>query len=279
MTFNLTVVRFMAIVAILVGLLLPEQAYAKTSSQRWDKTSHILARVSHESGVPVEHLAGFVAAESNFDAKAKNRNSSATGHFGFTTRTWRVTLKSYGQKYGLSQRAKRTDPYANIAMGAEYLKENQRWLDERMHRKVTFSDLYMANLVSPAGVMALERARGHWSAARVLPQAAASNRSLFYYKNGTPLTVAAFKQRIYRKYINQVTAYQSKAKMAYDAYATKHLINSGDGDYMSSATISPIIYKVGMIGNHTEFTYLRPERKRQRTLFDQPVVEKHREVA
>lgn len=282
MTFKLNfVVRFTVIVAVLLGLLVPGQAYSKSSSQRWDNTSQILARVSHESGVPVEHLAGFVGAESSFNAKAKNRYSSATGHFGFTNRTWRVTLKSYGHKYGLASRAKRTDPYANIAMGAEYIKENRRWLASRMHRSVSYKDLYMANLVSPAGVVKLERARGHWSAAAVLPQAAASNRSLFYYKNGTPLSVNAFKQRIYNKYTKQVTAYQYRAKKAYDSYLAKKHREAAWGEYTTSVSTTPTGCQVGeVVLSQTDLIYQQPgDWIRPRVLFDQPVYVDRRRVA
>ena len=282
MTFMLKfVVRFTVVVTIMMGMMLPSQAYAKVSSQRWDKTSHILARVSHESGVPVEHLAGFVGAESSFNAKAKNKHSTATGHFGFTKRTWRVTLRSYGHKYGLPTSVRPTDAYANIAMGAEYLKENRRWLAARMHRQVNYKDLYMANLVSPAGVMALERARGHWSAASVLPRAAASNRSLFYYKNGTALSVSAFKQRIYGKYDKQVTAYHSKAKKAYEIYTVKKHDDGGWGKYTTSLSTSPVKCQVDkVVVNVKEFMYPGSgDNSQGRSLLDPPIYADKRRTA
>ena len=197
-------------------------SYPHANAKQWDAVSEVLAKASHKTGVPVEVLAGFAATEASFNPNAVAKTSTATGLFGFTKRTWRVMLSRYGHKYGLKPNTPRTNAYANALMGAEYIKENQRYLSKRLGRKVTYSDLYMASFISPLETIRIERASRHLSAADVLPTAAASNPTVFYNKSGQPVTVGEFITSVRAKFTKRMYRYQQHAKRAYAVYVAKH---------------------------------------------------------
>jgi hypothetical protein len=95
----------------------------------------------------------------------------------------------YGSKYGIAPGTPRTDPRANALMGAEFLKQNQKYLESSLGRGVSETDLYMAHFLGAGGAAQFLKAGAGASAAAVLPDAAGSNRSIFY-DNGRPRTVS-----------------------------------------------------------------------------------------
>ena len=159
----------------------------------WEDISSIVGQVSYESGVDAKLLAAVGAIESGFrpTVRAKGGTTSATGLYQFTDRTWRVTLNSYGELYGLDKDASRLDPYANTAMGAEYLKENQAIIEKRLNRKATDVELYAAHLISPLRVVILNRKPGSVLVADLYPSLAKHNKNLFY-RGGRALTKVEF---------------------------------------------------------------------------------------
>lgn len=159
----------------------------------WEDISSIVGQVSYESGVDAKLLAAVGAIESGFrpTVRAKGGTTSATGLYQFTDRTWRVTLNSYGKLYGLDKDASRLDPYANTAMGAEYLKENQAIIEKRLNRRATDVELYAAHLISPLRVVILNRKPGSVLVADLYPSLAKHNKNLFY-RGGRALTKVEF---------------------------------------------------------------------------------------
>ena len=166
----------------------------------WEDISSIVGQVSYESGVDAKLLAAVGAIESGFrpTVRAEGGTTSATGLYQFTDRTWRVTLNSYGVLYGLDKDASRLDPYANTAMGAEYLKENQDIIEKRMNRRATDVELYAAHLISPLRVVILNRKPGSVLVADLYPSLAKHNKNLFY-RGGRALTKVEFYRLLKHK--------------------------------------------------------------------------------
>lgn len=187
----------------------------------WYHVADILVEASERTGVAVEHLATFAAIESTFRTAVKNSQSTATGLFQFTTPTWRTMLRRYGSLYGLSPNASRKDPMANALMGAEYIKENQRILEARLNRPARLEEVYMAHLLSPRRAVEVIRTPNHHSVARMYPQLAARNETLFYHRPGHAKTAAQFIGSMKRKVENAFFTYAGYAKVAKVEYIAK----------------------------------------------------------
>lgn len=201
------------LITVLIALL-AIITFPSSASASWSDHSSLFAEVSIKTGVDVSELAAMAAIESSFRAKVKAKTSTATGLFQFTSRTWRVTLESYGAQYGLTETADRRDPMANALMGAEYIKENRRVLQKKLGRYPSLADVYMAHLIAPRRVAALEDINPKASIAHLYPKLAKYNRTLFYKETGKARTVSEFKKYIGSKVWRAYNTYLEPAKLA-----------------------------------------------------------------
>lgn len=208
------------IIILIIGLLLIGSAKGSPHSG-WDSQSEVLAKVSTITGVPLQELATVAALESSFRPWVHASTSSATGLFQFTERTWRVTLKSYGSLYGLSANASRKDPYANALMGAEYLKENKRVLERKLDRIVSLADVYMAHLIAPRRVAALDDINPKAKITTIYPNLARRNHALFYDDTGRSKSVKYFIRSIHAKVWRTYHAYDRPSQIAMVSYQSK----------------------------------------------------------
>lgn len=190
----------------------------------WDQQKMVLANVSLKTGVDVVELASMAALESSFNATAKASTSTAKGLFQFTERTWRVTLETYGSRYSLLPTVSRLDPYANSLMGAEYIKENRRILTKRLNREVTFTDVYMAHVIAPRRVVALDHIPQYVLIAELYPTLAIANKSLFYNEDGKSKTIAEFKLKFKEKVLGAVNQYYHVATTAVNELRSKRAV-------------------------------------------------------
>src|SRR6202034_393297 len=147
---------------------------------------------------------------------AKAPTSSAGGLFQFVDQTWMSTLKKHGAKYGYARYAEliqqgpdgryhvngaearqavmnlKMDPHAASLMAGELTSEHASYLRGRVGRDPTAGELYAAHFLGPQGSARLieaVRSSPQASAAALFPDAAQSNRSIFY-RDGRPATVA-----------------------------------------------------------------------------------------
>ncbi len=199
------------VLAVVLLLSLSGEAFGSTG---WKSHADLFAEVSVKTGVAASELAAVAAIESSFRPWVKAKTSSATGLFQFTDRTWRVTLESYGAKYGLDKTADRRDPLANALMGAEYIKENRRVLKKKMGRYASLADVYMAHLIAPRRVAALEDINPNASMVYLYPNLAKYNYNIFYKKDGSARTVKEFKRYIGGKVWRAYNKYLEPAKLA-----------------------------------------------------------------
>lgn len=187
-----------ALITLLALLALSFNSNASVVGDRWVAFEDTFIEVSEKSGVGIDILATFAGIESSFRPNAAATTSTARGLFQFTSRTWRVTIKSYGSEWELSDGVSRYNAYANTAMGAEYIKENAKVLRKRLKREPTVDELYMAHLLSPLRAAKVAKMKSSAVLADFYPTIAKANKPLFY-KNGNAVTVSQFKHTIASK--------------------------------------------------------------------------------
>ncbi|NEX94534.1 transglycosylase SLT domain-containing protein [Caulobacter sp. 17J65-9] len=174
-----------------------------------------IRRASNATGVDFEFLLKTAKRESALNPRAKAGSSSASGLFQFVDQTWLATLKKHGAKHGLGAYADqiqqgadgklrvsgaarravmdlRFDAHASSLMAGELAADHAAYLRGRTGREPTAGELYAAHFLGPAGAAKLVEAADRQpglSAARLFPDAAQANRSIFY-RDGRPVSVA-----------------------------------------------------------------------------------------
>jgi hypothetical protein len=174
-----------------------------------------IQRASSATGVDFGYLMGAAKRESGYNPNAKAKTSSAAGLFQFLDQTWLSTLKQHGAKYGYARYADliqkgpsghyyvsgpearatvmdlRLDPHASALMAGELASDHAAYLRGRVGREPTAGELYVAHVLGPQGSAKLidaVRISPTVSAAALFPDAAASNRGIFY-RGGRAATV------------------------------------------------------------------------------------------
>ena len=163
------------------------------------------------TGAGFEYLLNTAIRESNLNPNAKAKTSSATGLFQFIDQTWLGTMKQSGASLGYGKQADaisrtssgryvvndpamrneifalRKDPTANSMMAGAFANSNAKVLTDRLGRKPTDGELYMAHFLGASGASRFIRAaeaNPNAKAAAFFPRAAHANSSIFYDKVG-----------------------------------------------------------------------------------------------
>jgi len=201
--------------------------------------TRVLSAIRHASkttGVALPYLLAKAYRESGFDPKADAVASTAAGMFQFTRRTWLDLFTRYGATYGygdLVPLIKRTSRgYLSIPktaagrrimnlrhdlvlaaqLAAEYTRENRRMLRRALKRHVMPEELYMAHFMGAQGAIQLLTASEKQPdalAARLFPDAAASNPQLFYSRGRIALTVLTLKRNLVRSFRRELMRFNS----------------------------------------------------------------------
>ncbi|HEY3916370.1 MAG TPA: transglycosylase SLT domain-containing protein [Stellaceae bacterium] len=178
------------------------------------------------------------ARESGFRADAKSSTSSAAGLFQFVDSTWLDMVHRFGDKYGVGNLAQqitqtgsgklvvanstvrqkildlRSDPTLSAELAAEYAKQNQAELQQAIGRPLSRGDLYMAHFLGAGGAAEFLKAldtKGGTTAAKLLPDAAAANPSIFYDASGHAKTVSEIYQTVAGKIEQDASAFGGAA--------------------------------------------------------------------
>lgn len=230
-----------------MSLTMPtEVANASRRSQTYagvpDDVLRGIQNASAKTGVDFKYLVAQAQIESGFDADAKASTSSARGLYQFIDQTWLKMVKDHGAEHGLGTLADaitqgadgrmkvsdaatkkqilalRDDPALSAVMGAEFANDNKAYLEGRLDREVNSTDLYMAHFLGAGGaskfLSTMARAPST-PAASVMPDAAASNRSIFYAKDGRALSV----REVYSRFANKIENAGASASAAVSAQA------------------------------------------------------------
>jgi hypothetical protein len=182
-------------------------------------------RASSTTGVDFGFLMRTAQRESGLSSSAHASTSSAAGLFQFVEQTWLSTLKRHGAAHGYARYAElidqspdgrfvvpqgddarkvimdlRYDPHASAAMAAELASDHAAYLRGRTGREPTGGELYAAHFLGPQGSAKLIEAANATptaTAAALFPDAAASNREVFY-RGGRAVTVAELYSNLSR---------------------------------------------------------------------------------
>ncbi|HEX6956471.1 MAG TPA: transglycosylase SLT domain-containing protein [Ferrovibrio sp.] len=190
-----------------------------------------LRQASHRTGVDFAYLVAQAGQESGFQPNAQARTSSARGLFQFVESTWLELVRDHGSKYGLAAQAQqistgsdgrprvgdaearreilalRDDPRIASVMAAEYARSNEQALSRELGVDLNSVDLYLGHFLGAAGAGKFLAARlddPSQSAAALLPEAAAANRSVFYTADGQPRSVGDIYADFQRKLANNI---------------------------------------------------------------------------
>ena len=168
-----------------------------------------IKQAASTTGASFEYLLATAKMESNFNPKAAASTSSARGLYQFIDQTWLGTVKEAGSQLGYGKYADaisksssgtyyindpsmrtsimklRDDPEAASSMAAVLTQSNSFKLTGKIGRRPTDSELYMAHFMGVGGAAKLisnAEDNPNASAARLFPNAAAANHSIFYEK-------------------------------------------------------------------------------------------------
>ena len=166
---------------------------------------------ARETGAGFDYLLRTAQRESSLTPTAKARTSSATGLFQFVDQTWLDMMKGTGAKHGLQRYsdaivdrggggltvsdpilraetlALRNDPRVSTLMAGEFAKRNGAVLAEAVGRAPTDGELYVAHFLGARGAsefIARAERDPNATAAGAFPGEAASNRPIFYDRDG-----------------------------------------------------------------------------------------------
>lgn len=177
-----------------------------------------IANAAKAAGINFDYLLAQAKIESSLNPAARAPTSSAAGLYQFTRGTWLATLEKHAGKHGLGwvqdaisggtvadpqMRAQimalRGDPAVSSIMAAELASDNRAALSGQLGRDPDAAELYLAHFLGAGGarqVLGTLATAPDTSAAALLPQAAAANRSIFYDASGAARSVAGLMDKL-----------------------------------------------------------------------------------
>jgi len=200
-----------------------------------------IKQAANTTGTSFQYLLTTAKMESDFNPKAAASTSSAAGLFQFIGQTWLGTVKEagaalgYGQysdaitksssgDYSVSDPAKKTailklrdDPAASSAMAGVLTRSNSFKLTGQIGRRPTDSELYMAHFMGVGGAAKLitnAEDNPQASGARMFPNAAAANHSIFYDSTGRARSVSDVYSVLTSRYASAANSSATRTAMA-----------------------------------------------------------------
>ncbi|HKS20729.1 MAG TPA: transglycosylase SLT domain-containing protein [Bradyrhizobium sp.] len=205
------------------------------------KIAGAIKQAANNTGASFEYLLATAKMESNFNPRATASTSSARGLYQFIDQTWLGTVKEAGSQLGYGKYADaisksssggyyvndptmrgsimklRDDPTAASAMAAVLTQSNSFKLTGKIGRRPTDNELYMAHFMGAGGAAKLISSaedNPNASAARLFPNAAAANRSIFYDRLGQARTVSQVYSVLTSRYASAANAKDTRTAFA-----------------------------------------------------------------
>jgi hypothetical protein len=199
-----------------------------------------IKQAANTTGTSFEYLLATAKMESNFNPSAGASTSSARGLFQFIDQTWLGTVKEAGSQLGYGNYADaitksssgsysvrdpsarsailklRDDPAASSAMAGVLTQSNSFKLTGKIGRRPTEGELYMAHFMGVGGaakLIANAEDNPRASGARLFPNAAAANRSIFY-ERGRARTVSEVYSLLTSRYASAANSPATRTAMA-----------------------------------------------------------------
>src|SRR6202023_1340178 len=200
-----------------------------------------IKQAANTTGTSFEYLLATAKMESNFNPKASASTSSARGLYQFIDQTWLGTVKEAGAQLGYGKYADaitrsssgsysvsdpaarsaimklRDDPAAASSMAAVLTQSNSFKLTGMIGRRPTDGELYMAHFMGVGGAAKLiSNAEGNpnVSGARLFPNAAAANRSIFYDSSGRARSASEVYSVLSARYAGAANSQATRTAMA-----------------------------------------------------------------
>src|SRR5450631_4069424 len=200
-----------------------------------------IKQASSTTGTSFEYLLATAKMESDFNPSAGASTSSAHGLYQFIDQTWLGTVKEAGSQLGYGQYADaitksssgnysvsdpnarrailklRDDPAAASSMAAVLTQSNSFKLTGKIGRRPADGELYMAHFMGVGGAAKLiANAEDHPNAsgARLFPNAAAANRSIFFDRSGRARTVSEVYSVLTSRYASAAGSQATRTAMA-----------------------------------------------------------------
>ena len=205
------------------------------------KIAGSIKQAASTTGASFEYLLATAKMESNFNPKAAATTSSARGLFQFIDQTWLGTVKEAGAQLGYGKYADaitrnpsgsysvsdpdaraaimqlRDDPDAASSMAAVLTQSNSFKLTGKIGRRPTDAELYMAHFMGVGGAGKLipnAEDNPNASAARMFPNAAAANHSIFYDRSGQARSVSQVYSVLNSRYDSAANSPATRTAMA-----------------------------------------------------------------
>ena len=205
------------------------------------KIAGSIKQAASTTGASFEYLLTTAKMESNFNPKASASTSSARGLFQFIDQTWLGTVKEAGARLGYGKYADaitrnpsgsysvsdptaraaimklRDDPDAASSMAAVLTQSNSFKLTGKIGRRPSDAELYMAHFMGVGGagkLIANAEDNPQTSAARMFPNAAAANHSIFYDRSGRARSVSEVHSVLSSRYAGAANSQATRTAMA-----------------------------------------------------------------
>ena len=200
-----------------------------------------IKQAANTTGISFEYLLATAKMESNFNPRASASTSSARGLYQFIGQTWLGTVKEAGAQLGYGKYAAaitkspsgsysvsdpaarsaimklRDDPDAASSMAAVLTQSNSFKLTGKIGRRPTDGELYMAHFMGVGGAARLisnVEDNPNTSAARMFPNAAAANRSIFFDRSGRARSVSEVYSVLSSRYAGAANSQATRTAMA-----------------------------------------------------------------
>jgi len=200
-----------------------------------------IKQAANSSGTSFQYLLATAKMESDFNPTAGASTSSAHGLYQFIDQTWLATVKDAGGQAGYGQYADaitktssgdytvsdpaaqravmklRDDPQAASAMAAALTQNNSFQLTGKIGRRPTDGELYMAHFMGVGGaakLIANAEDNPQASGARLFPNAAAANRSVFYDRQGRARSVSEVYAELNARYAGAANSQTTQTALA-----------------------------------------------------------------
>lgn len=211
---------------------------AATDASR--RVAGAIKQASSQTGVSFEYMLTTAKMESDFDPSAGATTSSAHGLYQFIDQTWLGTVKEAGTQLGYGNYSDaiirtssgtytvddpfmkrsimklRDDPEAASSMAAALTQSNSFKLTGLLGRRPSDSELYMAHFMGVGGAAKLiANAEDNPQAvgARLFPNAASANRSIFYAKDGRARSISEVYSVLNARYASASNAKPTRSAM------------------------------------------------------------------
>jgi hypothetical protein len=200
-----------------------------------------IKQAASTTGTSFEYLLTTAKMESDFNPAAGASTSSAHGLFQFIEQTWLGTVKEAGNLLGYGKYADaitkspsgsysvgdpaarkavmklRDDPAAASSMAAVLTQSNSFKLTGKIGRRPTDGELYMAHFMGVGGaakLIASAEDNPNTSAARMFPNAAAANHSIFYDHSGRARSTSEVYSVLAARYAGAANSQATRTAMA-----------------------------------------------------------------